>query len=102
MKPILSKEEIDEIIRNVKDEGLPWICDRKARLAEFQRILSRRDERELLLLASCLHQQLLEKGLSASEHEMLRKVGGIIKQKFAFALDISRNEIGKYIQEKLL
>ena len=101
MRPLLSKEEIDAIIHSVKDEQMPWIADRKQRTAQFQQILSRRDERELLLLSSCLHQRQLEKPLPSGEMDMLRRVEHIIEQEFAFTLDLHAQQIGEYIREEL-
>ena len=80
---------------------MPWPADRKQRMNQFQQILSRRDTRELLLLASCLHKRKTEKGLPASEIEILHKVEGLVEQEFSFALQISRAEIGPYIRDRL-
>ena len=99
LRPVLTKEEIDQIITGVRNDEIPWIYDRKARIAKFQQILSRKDTRELLLLASCLHRRKTEKGLPASELEMLHKAEGMIEQEFSFALHIPREEIGQYIRE---
>lgn len=103
MRPVLSKEEIDGIIRSVRDQKMEWIDDRKKRLAEFQEILSRRDERELLLLASCLYvkAESSEKGLSSSERELLKKVETIIEREFAFSLNLNSGSIAAYISERL-
>lgn len=101
MRPVLTREEIDAIISSVKNQQMPWPADRKERMNQFQQILSRRDTRELLLLASCLHKRKTEKGLSASELEILHKVEGLIEQEFSFALHISRAEIGQYIRDRL-
>lgn len=101
MRPVLTREEIDVIISSVKNQQMPWPADRKERMNQFQQILSRRDTRELLLLASCLHKRQSEKGLSASELEILHKVEGLIEQEFSFALHISRAEIGQYIRDRL-
>lgn len=80
---------------------LPWPNDRKVRISQFQQILSRRDTRELLMLASCLHKRKTEKGLPASELEMLHKTEGMIEQEFSFALNIRKEEIGQYIRDRL-
>lgn len=101
MRPILTQAEIDSVIRSVGDEEIPWPLDRKARQARFQEIISRRDERELMLLASCLHRQLMAKGLSTGDRDTLRKVESIIEQEFSFSLQISASSIGEYIREKL-
>ena len=50
---------------------------------------------------SLLHKRKTEKGLSASELEMLRKVEGMVEQEFSFALNISRAKIGQYIRDRL-
>ena len=101
MRPVLTREEVDAIISSVKTDQLPWILDRKQRMSQCQQILYRRDTRELLLLASCLHKRKTGKGLPTSEIEILHKVEGLIEQEFSFALHISRAEIGQYIRDRL-
>lgn len=101
IRPVLTKEEIDAIISSVRDDQIPWPNDRKVRIAQFQHILSRRDTRELLMLASCLHKRRREKGLPAGELEMLHKAEGMIEQEFSFALNIQREYIGQYIRDRL-
>lgn len=99
--PVLTREEIDVIISSVKNDRMSWIADRKQRMYQFQQILSRRDTRELLLLASCLHKRKSEKGLPSSELEILHKAESMIEQEFSFTLKISRGEIGQYIRDRL-
>ncbi len=103
MRPILSKEEIDRIIVSVRDQGMDWITDYKKRSAQFQEILARRNERELLLMASCLYLKSKEggKGLSSGDMEALRKAEKIIRREFAFSLDLKEQDIETYIGEKL-
>lgn len=103
MRPILSSEAIDEIILSVKKHNLPWIDDQKQRAAKFKDILSRRDERELLQLASCLYLKSKDstKGLCSSDAQILKKAEAIISQEFSFSLNISAQKVGIYIREKL-
>lgn len=103
MRPILSKEEIDAIIASVKDDNLLWVTDRKERTAQFKDMLVRRDERELLLLTSCLYlkSQQEAKGLSAGDAQVLKTAESIIRQEFAFSLHIQPEEIGDYIRTRL-
>ena len=91
MRPILSPEEIDRIILSVKDDNLLWINDRKQRAAQFHDVLLRRDERELLLLVSCLYLKSKEnsKGLSSSDALILKKAESVIEEEFSFSLQIS-------------
>lgn len=103
MRPVLSPEEIDRIILSVKDQSLTWEKDRKARSARFQEILARRDERELLMLISCLYLKSKETAnrLSSTDTQILKKAELIIEQEFAFSLKISMQSVGIYIRKKL-
>lgn len=103
MRPIFSPEEIDQIILSVQDQDMLWINDRTKRLARFREILSGRDERELLLLASCLYRKSKEsgKGLCSSDAEILKQAEKAIEQEFSFSLKMSTKSIGAYIREKL-
>jgi len=103
MKPILTPDEIDRIILSVKDEDLIWIEDRKARMKEFHDILMRRDERELLLLASCLYIKSKEskRGLCSTDEEILKTVESVIDDEFSFSLKLSSQDVGSYIRGKL-
>lgn len=103
MRPILSATEIDDTIRSVRDKQMEWISDRKERAAQFQEILSRRDEKELLLLVSCLylHGQQNPRGLSPTDSQTLKRAETIIAQEFSFSLGIDMEDIGDYIRKKL-
>ena len=101
MRPLLTREEIDAIISSVKNDQMPWTVDRKQRTLQFQQILSRRDTRELLLLAGCLHKRRTEKELPTSELEILHKVEGMVEQEFSFTLNVGRAQIGTYIRDRL-
>lgn len=103
MRPILSPEDIDQIILSVRNRSIPWTNDRKQRAIEFQDILSRRNECELLQLASCLYLRERDgaKGLSSCDAQILKKVEAIISQEFSFSLNISTREVGAYIRKKL-
>ena len=103
MCPVLSSDEIDRIILSIKNSKISWIEDRKQRASEFQSILSRRDEKELLQLASCLYLKSKDgtKGLCSGDLQILKKVETIIAQEFSFSLKIDPQDIGTYIRQKL-
>ncbi len=103
MRPVLSSDEIDKVILSTKNHKIPWTKDRKQRTSEFQAILSRRDEKELLQLASCLYWKSKNdaKGLCSSDSQILKKAETIIAQEFSFSLNINPQDIGTYIRQKL-
>ena len=57
MARLPTREELDQLILSTKDEHLPWVDDRKVRLANFQAIIKACDLRELLCLISCIYQR---------------------------------------------
>ena len=73
MKPVLTPKEIDDIILSIKDEDLIWIDDRKQRIKKFHDILLKRDEKELLMLASCLYLRSTE----TEERHLINRTGNI-------------------------
>ena len=103
MRPVLTREEIDQTILSVQGEGMPWIKDFRLRTQQFADILSRRDERELLLLVSCLYLHGLQAphGLSPGDRQTLRQAQRIIEEEFSFSLCLQTDQVGSYIQKKL-
>lgn len=103
MRSLLSPEEIDDIIISVKNRQMDWINDRKQRTEEWQGILNKGDERELLMMISCLYieSKSRPRGLSSIDTQILKKAENMIEQEFAFSLKISRKNVGEYIRGKL-
>ena len=103
MRPVLSPQEIDKAIASVKEDDISWISDRKQRLAKSHEILARRDEHELLQLASCFYLKSRDgkQGLTHTDANILKKAESIIAQEFSFALNLGTEDIGAYIRQKL-
>ena len=84
-------------------DSIPWVSDFREREEQFSAILTRRDERELLLLIGCL---LLreEEGthrLSSGDQQTLREAQRIVAEEFSFSLHLPADQIDDYIREKL-
>lgn len=106
MRYVLSKAEIDKLIVESKDATLPWIDDRNARKDAFHNAIARSDQKELLLLVSCIYQrkqdlQAHNKKLAASDEAVLKQAEALIEDEFAFALGLNRGEVSRYIEAKL-
>lgn len=103
MRPIPTPRDIDRIIGEAGDRALPWPGDRKQRAAQFQGILTRRDEGELLQLINCLTRRAGAdgQGLSSSDEYVLKRARAMVEQEFSFALNIPPQEVGAYIQTRL-
>ncbi len=106
MRPLLSREEIHELIDRVSMEVPLWIEDASERKAEYQRILLSTQREELLRMIRALYQrrsQLRERGkhLRGSDEQMLRDAEKLLNDEFALVLEIKPREVPEYIQSRI-
>lgn len=102
MHAILTREEINEAIRQSAADPLPWVGDRNRRSEAFKEILKTAEPFPLLQLCSCIHGRRLQlsqegKRLSGSDEAILKQAERLVENEFAFSLDIPRSEVAAYI-----
>ena len=106
MRPLLTREEIDNAIDSVKGMLPEWVEDRSIRLENGRAALRESDTRQTLLVIGSLYQhkqQLLAAGQkpSSSDDYLLKEAEGLIENEFAFVLGLESGEIGSYIRARL-
>ncbi|MBQ9413530.1 MAG: CarD family transcriptional regulator [Clostridia bacterium] len=106
LRPLLTKEEIDDLIDSVRDVHEPWIEDRKERAELFRTILRECDMRAVLSLAGTIYlrKQFLDqegKKLSPSDDSVLKQAESMTENEFAFVLHMQNTEVGPYVRERL-
>jgi len=106
MRHVLTKKEIDEMLKSVKKSDAPWIDDRRERNEKFKEILSHGVCRELLLVIKCLTQRKRElsesgKKLCASDDVILKDAHAEVSHEFGYALGLDKNETEDYIVSHL-
>ena len=104
LRRTLSKQEIDLIIKSVKDEDTLWIDDKKKRNETFRQILKSNDQQKLLRLAGCIYQKKNEleadgKRLSSADETALQMAENAVNGEFGFVLGIEENSVGEYIRK---
>ncbi len=97
MRPLLTKESIENMLQTVCEQPSVWIDDRKQRTAEFRRMLSTGDALILLQLLRSIEQQQTElrairKKLSAADAAVQKEAHRIVEEELAYALDISKED----------
>ena len=102
MHAILTREEINEAIRQSAADPLPWVGDRNRRSEAVKEILKTAEPFPLLQLCSCIHGRRLQlsqegKRLSGSDEAILKQAERLVENEFAFSLDIPRSEVAAYI-----
>ncbi len=106
MIPVLTKEEIDGIIRSTGENAMPWINDRKERAQTCKDILKRCDRKELLQLVGCMFlrkSELAAEGrkLASSDEMILRQAERLVNNELSFVLGIEESQVGDYIHNLL-
>ena len=106
MQKLPTREEVNAMILATLENNIPWEEDRKLRSAQFQVILKACDLKDLLRLVSCIYQKgqdLAARGkkLAASDEAVLRRAEGLIENELSFILELDKNQVGTYIQNKL-
>ncbi len=102
MRRVMTKEEIDAVISEVREKKTFWIKDRKNRAALFREMKKELDCKKLLhtVCSIYLQKKLLEeegKKLSLSDSEFLFFAESLIKSEFSFSLGLQFDEVTGYI-----
>ncbi len=102
----LTKEQIEQAIRDSRTQTLEWINDHKQRGAFFRKILSEANPVRLLLLYKALEQKREEsirakQKFSTADEKVAVQVREMILQEYSFALKLSSEEITEYINKEL-
>lgn len=106
MRHFLTKDEIDEIIASSKGKELSWIEDRKERSENFRKVLAEGNVQQLIELVSCIYLKKValkaeNKKLSSYDEDSLTKAQESVENEFSFVLNLTGEEVGKYIRNIL-
>lgn len=106
LQRICTKEEVDDLIRHIKDENTEWIENDNTRKEEYSRIIKSGNRREIIKLINTmyLHRKKLsanKKKLRNTDESLFEIAENMIFEEFAYVLGIDREDVGKYIQEHI-
>ena len=104
MKPLLTKDEIVDVIRLAKASApLEWVEDNRARSEKYKKMLSMSDRALLLAMIETVYQTGLKreaegkKNYIADENSMNRAIK-LISTEFALVLGITEAEVPEYVR----
>lgn len=106
IRKIITKDEIDAIIREVKTTEIVWIEDRKQRSAHYRELLSAPHPAFLLPLMKSIATKKAEltelgKKLAAVDRDTYEISLCFVKDEFAFALNRKEPDVIEYITRAL-
>lgn len=97
MRKLMSADEINKMVEELRDERIEWQSDSRARNNLFRDILSRGDRRELVVLANTVGakaEELTESGkrVCIADINTLRRAERLLFEEFSATTDISSAE----------
>ena len=106
MKPLLSSEEICEILRDVPDQDTIWIPDEERRKARYKTILQDGNRRELCAMLKTLYlhkrnQKIKGKSLHQCDERYLKEAEKVLYSEFAMVLNKQPKEMADYFVSQI-
>ena len=97
---------LDDVLQRVKGREMPWPEDRTARHQEFNALLARRDQEEMLLMLRCIYarRRSLKKAgkhLPGMDDDIMHSCEKLLTQEFSLCLQIPPEEVGEYLHNAL-
>ena len=106
MQPVLTVEEVYELIDSITDEETTWISNDTQRREKFSQIIKSGNRKEILKLIKALYQhreERLESGrkLYAADENILNTAERLINNEFALVLNIEPEDVVPFIRNHL-
>jgi len=106
VRKVITKEEAEQLLSQMKDKQIDWIDDSKERAREYNELLKSGDSESWLLLIKALADEKLEKKeegkkLSSSDDMILKSATNLLSGEFSVALDMDIDEVIPYIKKFL-
>ena len=107
MKPILTKEQLDTLLSSPQVADNAWIADENQRKQKYRELITSGDRAALISMVKALHihkESQLAQGrrLHLCDENFLRDAEGLLGGEFSLVLGIAPNEVGSYIQNRIL
>ena len=107
MRPLLSKEEVLDMIRSI--DGVPeaeWIGDNRVRSEKFKSIIDSGDRQKIIAMIKAIHEtgrRRTEEGKKnyLSDETAMHKAEHVLYSEFALVLGISKEDVPLFISEEL-
>lgn len=106
LRPLLSVEEIKQLIQTIPTQKTIGIIDEKHRKEAYQQIIESGDRCKILQLIITLHkrkeaQQKAGKKQHLIDERFLKEAETVIGDEFAYVLHLDRSNVFSYVKEQL-
>lgn len=106
MHKILSAEEIDVLIDEIRGSNVIWYDDEKERKIRYNEIITKGDRKEILMLINTLYlnkkkREAEGKKMYVSDERTMKEAEKLIYEEFAAVLNIKPGQVVEYIVNKM-
>lgn len=106
LRPIMTKSELEELMRSVKQAPCVWIADENRRKQHYRDLMSSLDRQTMLTTVGALvrhknAQLAAGKKLHLCDENFLRDAQKLIAGEFSLVLGIEKDAVQQYIQNAL-
>lgn len=106
MRCLFTKDALEQILAEVRNDNFDWIDERKARMNTFREMLHSGDMKILILLAGCIHKKRASldkagKRISDADEHVFKSAVRIVEDEFSWVLGIPKSSVGAYIKDSL-
>lgn len=107
MRPVLSKEEAEELIGEIPDLETIWIVNEREREVQYREALLSCDCRELIRIIKTLYQRKKSrvrdgKKVASVDERYFRQAEEQLYGELAYVLDMDKEEVEPYITEHMM
>ena len=106
LRPLLSREALEELLRSEEVRQDAWIADENARKQSYRELINSGDRVALIRMVGSLHrhkQEQIEAGrkFHQSDENFLRDAEKMLDSEFALVLQMPRESVGDYVRSIL-
>ena len=106
LQRVLTREELDELLKTVRNSGNVWIEDENQRKQRYRELINSGDRATLIgmIRALLIHKQTQEdagKKFHLCDENFLRDAQKLLSTEFSAVLSIPPEEVGAYIENAL-
>lgn len=106
MRPVITKEEAEDLIKRIPTIETVWIVNEKAREIQFKEALHTCDCEELIKVIKTLYhrkRQRIESGkkVTVVDEKYFRQAEDKLYEELAYVLEMEKNQMGSYISRQM-
>lgn len=103
LRPVLTREELDALLRSGEADQNAWISDENQRKQRYRELIGSGDRAALICMVRTLYKHKMDQIASGRKFHLcdenfMRDAEKLLSSEFSLVLGIPQNEVGEYIR----